>query len=1112
MKKKKSILMAILTVVLSVAMLMGTMTVSAFAAGTGYSGSNITGSDSTPATFPSQLEYGVETTDFSGATKIVEPNGNEVTSLAAYTPKQIGAYTVYYNKYSYVVPCKLEKDYELRVENNGADIATNLRTGGTLTLPKASVWTESDEQGVDYEEVTDAGFEVYSKVVGLETEGTLANEARTVTLSSASAYNIHYYCKVKGGTKYLYKDYTVKVQDDFTDDTNPTLSVVNVPSEISLNTKVTLPKATVTDNYDQNVKVTITVEEYDKETNTYSAVKEVELDENGYAKAPAADAKAVVFDNDYNLSFYPTKLTTYRIVYNAVDDNGNQATSTHSYTTTAVDKTAPVLKEIADENIPTKWGITSVAYADPDNSNQTLTRDNRKITFPYPEYVDNGNGNITVIFEIKDTVNNQTVIRFSNIYDYTKNEDGTYTAGNNAKYSYNENSSSNGLYDGTDIVFSRDGFEFDFDNYFKNLADGKTKTGTYTVSYQARDSVPNITTKTYDIQLEDTFSDTEKPDVKDVTFDDYYVVTGTKQEITIPTIRVSDNEDSRPLVRYELKSGEDSILVDGGEKAELELLSGVPTLTVKYDNKKDETLVLENELVYKITATDDAGNVSVKSNEGDAVQIVSTLDKPNAIDAFAFNTGDNGVTELGDKAYTVKQGEKPNVGGFTWAVAKEDREFYGFELSLVADNKLVSTSNISLLTYYDNAETNPKVHVEDIEFAVPDAEFVDLYIRVFNVAGVSITTKVNFAVESTNDDDKTTNSAVNISTTGSVYTTYTLQNKEFSTPSDIVKSRDYGVRKISGQGKFSLMGNQFTAYNAGSFKFVDGYYKAQSETDTTGVFTPLTKNSEYPLTVTESATPVWQVQGEMPTYTELSTTDKKVYVTLPSVVATTDYANARIELSVTDPDSNKLTVAPSKTDNDANKYKVTFNTDGNYQFEATKDGTYTVTYTAYYGDNSKLSESYSIKAGDVVAPTFAVEAPNARATENSTFTFKEISLSSKEDIDTSGSVRYKKTLKAPDGSEVYTVEGQGETYRKATTPTDTDAYKFTKIGNYTVEYTVYDKVGNSAVRSYTITVVAAKVNNPISTKIISTILIIVGVLLIAGVILYFVRFRKVKSK
>ena len=57
-----------------------------------------------------------------------------------------------------------------------------------------------------------------------------------------------------------------------------------------------------------------------------------------------------------------------------------------------------------------------------------------------------------------------------------------------------------------------------------------------------------------------------------------------------------------------------------------------------------------------------------------------------------------------------------------------------------------------------------------------------------------------------------------------------------------------------------------------------------------------------------------------------------------------------------------------------------------------------------------------------------------------------------------------------------------------------------------------DQAGNETLYTETITVSAANVSSPISTKIISTILIIVGVLLIAGVILYFVRFRKVKSK
>ena len=104
MKKRKGIWMALLTVILSVAMLMGTTTIGAFALGVDdFQSSNVT--------FVKKLSYGKETDKFSGATKVVAPSGEEITSLATFTPKEIGAYTVYYGEgYSYVVPCVLDKD------------------------------------------------------------------------------------------------------------------------------------------------------------------------------------------------------------------------------------------------------------------------------------------------------------------------------------------------------------------------------------------------------------------------------------------------------------------------------------------------------------------------------------------------------------------------------------------------------------------------------------------------------------------------------------------------------------------------------------------------------------------------------------------------------------------------------------------------------------------------------------------------------------------------------------------------------------------------------------------------------------------------------------------
>ena len=302
------------------------------------------------------------------------------------------------------------------------------------------------------------------------------------------------------------------------------------------------------------------------------------------------------------------------------------------------------------------------------------------------------------------------------------------------------------------------------------------------------------------------------------------------------------------------------------------------------------------------------------------------------------------------------------------------------------------------------------------------------------------------------------------------------------------------------------MGTQFTAYDAGTFTFTDGYYT--SVTEAGAEFVPFGKNGSYTLTVSESATPVWQLQSEMPSYAAIDSS-----VSLPKIVATSGYANAEIKVAVTDPDGKPLTVATKEGEN----RNVTIVKDANgvehYTFTASKHGTYNVTYTAYYGDNGQISQSYSIKAGDVIAPNFTVtSAPVARANENDVFEFSAVQLSA-EDVADASTTRYVKTLIAPDGSTVFTVDGTGENYRKAVRPTDTTkGYTFTKTGTYTVEYTVYDNVGNANKETFSITVTAAKVNNPVSTKVISTILIIIGVLLIAGVILYFVRFRKVKAK
>lgn len=1138
MKKLKGIWMALLTVILSVAMLLGTTTIGAFAAA--FDGSNITTDGSAgEATFITKMKYGVATTAFAGASKVVTPSGDEITTgLNSFTPLEIGAYTVYYDNYSYVVSCYLDKEYELRVDHNGADIATYIATGTALKIPAASVWYPSEKDGVDYEKAADQ--EVYSIVEGLSTEnaaGTSAATERTVMLPEASStYTVHYFCKVKGekvndttpgvvGTKYLSKNFTVIAQKGFTDSTKPTLNVVNIPTNISLNTKVTLPKATATDNSDSNVKVEIFVDEY-VDGLGYQPVKVAKVGKDGYAEVPVdddgkykydPDAENVRFENDFNLSFYPTNATTYRVTYKAVDDNNNYAVNSHVYTTTASDRTAPVLDKIDDSMIPTSWGLANVTPGE--NAEDTL--DAGVIRFPRPYYKENSGKTPTVIFELRDTVNNNVVVRFDNINDMNGD-----TAGKNATYTYDPAKASYGLLqpeNGASVSWGKDYLEIDLTDYTDHLDEKKTATGTYTVRYEAKDAVPNTTTKTYDITIEKEFSDAEAPNITDIEFEDSYVVfTGAEdEEFTIPSVEVRDNIDTRPIIDYRLYAGQDKgdnyITVKGGEVAKLSLegVSKTPTMTVEDKDGKIQTLTFGSDmtLVYDITAIDDAGNKSNKTNRGatkpeEIVNIVngSSLGVPGDVTHTIATATVDGVVNA-DPAKELNAGDKVNIGSFNMAVAENLRDFYGFEISTYltdTDDKRETatvpwlTGKVTLKTYFDNGN----LYVDNVMFTVPDAEKVTVVLRAFNIMGASKTYSQAYNIKEDNSNNDNQVSSIIMDNEGSVYTSYLLKNRYIDKPADM--ANDYVIREIQGAGKFSLMGFKFTAYNTGTFKFNE-YYENKA-----GEEVPFDLGGATTFKVTDASTPAWQIQGKMPTHVELDDT-----VELPKVVASNEYANAKITLAGTftaagSSTPTKLNVATGKTEADNRGKDITLNEDGVYSFTANKnDGTYNLTYTATYGDGATISQTYTIKAGDIAPPDFTVGDHARTAVENGTFTFKEIDLSEDE---ISGDMKYRKSLIGPDGSTVYTVEGTGENYRTMTKPTGSDAYKFTKTGTYTVEYVVTDKANNATRVTQTITVSAAKVNNPVSTKIISTILIIVGVLLIAGVILYFIRFRKVKSK
>ena len=333
----------------------------------------------------------------------------------------------------------------------------------------------------------------------------------------------------------------------------------------------------------------------------------------------------------------------------------------------------------------------------------------------------------------------------------------------------------------------------------------------------------------------------------------------------------------------------------------------------------------------------------------------------------------------------------------------------------------------------------------------------------------------------------------------------------------------------------SVMYDQFTAMSTGAYNLRD-YTATLNASDlveyknaplTTGYvsanasdFTPaLTAENQGGLStsVSDKESPVIRLHDAMPVYAAIDT-----YVQLPAVSATSNNGIAStLDIKVTHADGETVptytkSAGDTGTDLTGNKYT----------FEAVKHGTYTVSYTAIVNGN-KTDATYYIKAGDVVPPTFNVinkglsnsnneaiigyingkpiasnlgstSTVNAVATVGDRFEFGIIEVPAGDGQD------YVKQLKSSDGETV-------ETVTRADRRDNGNTISFSMSGTYTVVYKVADKYGNATEVSYKITVNSSTV--PQSTQaitILTVVLLVVGIVLVAGAVIYFVRFRKHK--
>lgn len=1076
MKRKKSFLTALCTLALALALCV---------TGVAYDNANAAEPDFVlpGVKVESTVAYGKEIaiSSASGYTVTVKaPDGsvtNSVTSNVA--ANQLGIYTVTYTKgedsYSYNVYCSLENELELFVENE-ASVPTVVKTGTVKKLPAAYVGYY-DEDG---------------KLVKTDATVTVSSDKSTTAIAVNTDYTfsvkgsnfITYSAQVGSGRKYLTKTFEVKVQDDFVDTKEPTLSVSGVPSSANVNTKVTLPKATASDTFDENVEVVITVQGKNAEGALVN-VKAVTVNDDETVITETADDAS--FDNADNMSFYPVREGDYKVTYKAIDDSGNESAA-WAYTITVSDKKAPVLT-VDNTKIPAKWGATVKKLA---ADGVSLEETSSAVKFPMPEFTDNKDAKsaIKIGFTLRDP-ESKTVVKFDNINAAADADSTKYTstvvknAGTDEYKTY--------AFNNTMTEFS-----FDFSEYIAVVATDTdyTSKGDYVVTYTAEDAAGNKSTKTFTVNVEDTFEDDEPVTVEFKTVPDSVVASETKTvEFTVPKPAYSSAIDSKLTVAYTVGNGTDTIKVEGGETMEIAKATSAG-YKLSYDG---QSIAVTDKLVLTATATSDAGNTATAAKE------IKLLTPSGAL------FGDVTASGLATGSYSAGDGTH-DLGKVTINLTSADnKDYVGVEVGVKnSEGKYMTDVTASIYTV-------GSIKYVKLAFNTTLSGAYSVEVRVFDVHGNSTVVVKPFTVSASSASGSIIGSAVTNASSASVNTSIELSNKEIdmsglaAIDTDIAAKIGAGtcsavlVREING-GRFALIGTDFTAMSTGKYALSDkanvvetstgaDHYSGGSDPAATEYLNGLTSTSE--LTVNDNASVNFEVLGIMPTYVAKNGT-----VTLPDVSAFTENANAdEIVIDVKTPNGTKVNTTVSGTTT---------------SFVASTDGEYTVTYTVKMSGKEESTYEFTVKAGDIVAPTFKLTDKDGNektheSTVDAGYEFNFLYIVASDEVTTDAEkLTYTKTIIGPDGEVVGTeISGTGTTYANklytGSVPT------LDESGKYIVRYTVKDAAGNESTKEFEIIVTDSSGNSGISLAALSTILIVVGVLLIAGVIVYLFRFRPAKK-
>lgn len=264
-------------------------------------------------------------------------------------------------------------------------------------------------------------------------------------------------------------------------------------------------------------------------------------------------------------------------------------------------------------------------------------------------------------------------------------------------------------------------------------------------------------------------------------------------------------------------------------------------------------------------------------------------------------------------------------------------------------------------------------------------------------------------------------------------------------------------------------------------------YKGKSSTGNTAEDVTIT------ITIKDTVAPTVIVDGEVPLYASLEKdeADETKYkeIEVPGFTATDDGSKI-------DPSKYSITI---KGKNGEELKKVEGSANGT-SFRPTGDGKYTVIYSATDRAGNTKTESYTIAVGDVDKPALEIKEgsePTTKATlKNGKYSLK-ISASDITITDNG------ETLSNDTYLTIVVKDSTGKTIQA-----DEDTkyvYTLSEAGKYTVTITAKDKAANETVKTYTVDVSAEETKASTTTEVFGTVLLVLSILVLFGVVFYFVK-------